>query len=77
MRPMCWMRSLSSSKSQYTYGKHIGIFDGHKRESSAPYSGRSVLMPKATVTVRYQDVRTEVSRGHSRGNLKAQTFKCK
>lgn len=34
-------------------------------------------MPLATDIVRYPDVKKGVSRGRSKGNLKARTFKCK
>lgn len=77
MRPLCWIRSPYSSKSKYTHGRHNGRFDRYKRESSASYSGRPFSMPQATDIERCQDVGKGVSRGRSRGNLKAQTFKCK
>ncbi len=45
-----------------------------RQERSTPYLGRSDLMPMATGSERGSDVKSEVSSGHSRGNLKGQTL---
>lgn len=45
-----------------------------RQERSASYLGRSDLMPLATGFARSSDVKSEVSRGHSRGNLKGRTL---
>lgn len=56
---------------------HTGVWDVDpmdRQERSVSYLGRSDLMPLATGFARSSDVKSEVSRGHSRGDLKGRTL---
>ena len=57
---------------QYSYRSLRRRSDGQAGKTS--YLGRSDWMPLATGFARSSDVKLEVSRGHSRGNLKGRTL---
>ena len=59
-----------------TSNTHTGVLDVDPmdRQERSTYLRRSDLMPLATSFARSSDIKSEVSRGHSRGNLKGLTL---